>query len=704
MNIKIQRTAIPLHKPEPTMGNLFEELKRRKVVRVAGVYAVVAWLLIQVANNVVPALQLPAWTNGFIVLLLLIGFPIALVLAWAYEVTPEGIKPDSGNQSSAQIAAPLNQKLIYAMFALLLLVAGFQIADRFLEDTDGVENSPRTNVLLDETRVDIVTPATDAPTDFALAPDGRQIVFVASDDSGVSLLWLRSLATTTAQPLAGTEGAQQPFWSPDGSAIGFFAGNTLKRLDLGGGAPQSLTTIVTPRGASWGADTTLLFSPNFSGPLLRLSTTGGEVTAATTLEPGQWSHRNPSFLPDGRRFLFYALGKQDQAGIYLGHLDGTAPVRLTAADSAGVLHPDGWLLWQRAGTLTAQRLDLAQAALTGEPLTLADGVADNEIGLGALSVASTGLIAYRTGAVRQRQLTWLDRSGTLLGTLGEPDGTMSAPWLSPDGLRVAVHRTVQSNQDIWLLDGARTSRFTFDATGDQFPLGSPDGSRIVFRSARTGAGDLYQKSTSGAGEETLLVGSDQSKTPSNWSADGRFLFYTSFSPQTGSDLWALPMTVDPVPFLVLQTPFAEGWGTLSSDGRWIAYSSNESGRYEVYVRPFAAPDANAAPAAAMGGGQWQISTAGGLFPAWKPDGLELYYVDPGGNMLAVQLIVTGDKVEVGTPEVLFSTRILGGGTDTGRGQQFDVALDGRFLINTLTAEGATDPITLIQNWNPEAAQ
>ena len=704
MNIKIQRTAIPLHKPEPTMGNLFEELKRRKVVRVAGVYAVVAWLLIQVANNVVPALQLPAWTNGFIVLLLLIGFPIALVLAWAYEVTPEGIKPDSGNQSSAQIAAPLNQKLIYAMFALLLLVAGFQIADRFLEDTDGVENSPRTNVLLDETRVDIVTPATDAPTDFALAPDGRQIVFVASDDSGVSLLWLRSLATTTAQPLAGTEGAQQPFWSPDGSAIGFFAGNTLKRLDLGGGAPQSLTTIVTPRGASWGADTTLLFSPNFSGPLLRLSTTGGEVTAATTLEPGQWSHRNPSFLPDGRRFLFYALGKQDQAGIYLGHLDGTAPVRLTAADSAGVLHPDGWLLWQRAGTLTAQRLHLAQAALTGEPLTLADGVADNEIGLGALSVASTGLIAYRTGAVRQRQLTWLDRSGTLLGTLGEPDGTMSAPWLSPDGLRVAVHRTVQSNQDIWLLDGARTSRFTFDATGDQFPLGSPDGSRIVFRSARTGAGDLYQKSTSGAGEETLLVGSDQSKTPSNWSADGRFLFYTSFSPQTGSDLWALPMTVDPVPFLVLQTPFAEGWGTLSSDGRWIAYSSNESGRYEVYVRPFAAPDANAAPAAAMGGGQWQISTAGGLFPAWKPDGLELYYVDPGGNMLAVQLIVTGDKVEVGTPEVLFSTRILGGGTDTGRGQQFDVALDGRFLINTLTAEGATDPITLIQNWNPEAAQ
>jgi len=560
------------------------------------------------------------------------------------------------------------------MFALLLIAVGFQIADRFLapaqQSTSGQSASENTvdmrdaaALALPETRVDIVTPATNNPTDFALSPDGRQIVFVANDDSGTSQLWLRSLATTSAQLLSGTEGAQQPFWSPDGRAIGFFAGNALKRLDPGGGAPQTLTTIVAPRGGTWGADNTLLFAQSLGSPLMRMSATGGAPTALTTLEPGQAGHGYPSFLHDGRQFLFYVGGTPDTAGIYLGHLDGTAPVRLTAADFAGVFHPDGWLLWTRAGTLTAQRLDLAQAALTGEPLNLADGVAVNGFNLSALSVAITGLIAYRTGAGQQRQLTWFDRAGTVLGTLGEPDGTMSAPQVSPDGPRVAVHRIVQGNIDVWLLDGARSSRFTFDATADTFPLWSSDGSRIVFRSTRTGAGDLYQKSSNGAGEETLLLSSDQFKTPSSWSADGRFLLYHSISPQTARDLWALPMTGDPVPFVVLQTPFDERFGMFSPDGRWLAYYSNESGRYEVYVRPFAAPAAGAATAAVVSG-QWQISTDGGISPAWSPDGQELYYLDPAGNMLAAPVIATGNAPEVGAPEVLFPARIVGGGGRT----------------------------------------
>jgi len=215
------------------MGKLFEELKRRKAFRVVAVYAVVAWLLIQVAGEILPTFNAPAWVNQTVTLLLILGFPITIIMAWAYEITPDGVRPDSANQSSAQIAAPQNQKLIYAMFALLLLVAGFQVADRFLIDTNGVENSTRANLLLDETRLELVTPATDYPTDFALSPDGRQIVFVALNDSGVSQLWLRSLATTTAQPLSGTEGAQLPFWSPDGRAIGFFTSSALKRLDPG---------------------------------------------------------------------------------------------------------------------------------------------------------------------------------------------------------------------------------------------------------------------------------------------------------------------------------------------------------------------------------------------------------------------------------------------------------------------------------------
>ena len=236
-----------------------------------------------------------------------------------------------------------------------------------------------------ETRVEIVTPTTDRPADFALSPDGRQIVFVASGD-GASRLWLRSLATTTAQPLAGTEGARFPFWAPDSRSIGFFASGTLKRLDIGSGTPQILASIRDGGGGTWTADGVIIFGPGTGAPLMRVSATGGAATAVTTLGPQQTTHFWPQVLPDGQRFLFGAAG-----GIYLGALDGSEPTRLTPTTGAARYLPSGWLLWVRAGTLLAQRLDVANAALVGEPVTIADGV------IGA-SVAATGLVAYRTGA------------------------------------------------------------------------------------------------------------------------------------------------------------------------------------------------------------------------------------------------------------------------------------------------------------------
>jgi Tol biopolymer transport system component len=691
------------------VGKLFEELKRRKVFKVAAVYAVVAWLLIQVAATVTPALQLPQWTPALVTVLLILGFIPSLIAAWAYELTPEGVRPDSASHSTSHAPAPQQHKLIYAMFVLLLIAVGFQITDRFLlAPTSSNQNldagAIRANLSLRETRVDIVTPATNAPTDFALSPDGHQIVFVANDDSGTSQLWLRSLSTTTAQPLAGTDGATNPFWSPDGRAIGFFAGNALQRIDTAGGAPQTLAPVIAPVGGSWAADNTLLFAPSTIGPLMRVSATGGEATAVTILGPGQTAHRSPYFLPDGQQFLFYSRGTPETSGIYLGHLDGSAPVRLTAADLAGVYHPDGWLLWTRAGTLTAQRLDLAQAALTGESVTLADGLVTDGLSLSALSVSTTGMIAYRTGDGGQVQLTWVDRTGANLGTLGEPDGTQFSPSLSPDGRRVAVVRSVQGNTDTWLLDGARSSRFTFDPALDLLPLWSPDGSQIVFTSNRAGVYDLYQKPSNGAGEETLLLSSDQTKAPNSLSADGRFLLYMSISPQTRTDLWALPMTGEGDPFIVLQTPFAEGWAKFSPDDRWLAYMSNASGRDEIYIRAFVAPEDTDASTGTAISGVWQISTAGGTYPTWSPDGQELYYLDPDANMMAVAFSVTGDSVEVGNPIALFPTRIFGGGTDLSVHWQYDVASDGRFLINTVVGEGSTTPITLIQNWDPQSGQ
>ena len=524
-----------------------------------------------------------------------------------------------------------------------------------------------------ETRTEIVTPATDQPASFALSPDGRQIVYVASGD-GTSRLWLRSLATTTAQPLGGTEGGRHPFWAPDSRSIGFFTDTALKRLDLGGGAPHIVGRVSSGAGGTWNADGFIVFAPSSTGVLMRVPAAGGSAVAVTTFGPHEMGHRWPQLLPDGRRFLFYAGGPPDAAGIYLGALDGSAPKRLTLSESAGVYLPAGpgreasrgrgWLLWVRAGALVAQQLDVGMAALTGGPVTLADEIDVDMSERSAASVAATGLVAYRTGAARQRRLTWFDRSGTARGTVGATDATWGRPRVSPDGRRVAVGRTVQGNQDLWLLDGTRTSRFTFDSATEDICIWSPDGTRIVFTSTRTGGGDLYQKLTSGTGKEELLVASDHVKSPSSWSADGRFVLYHSTDPQTSSDLRVVPMAGDRTPSVFLKTHAREVWGAFSPDGRWVAYHSNESGRAEIYVRPFV-PPGTAAP-----GGQWQVSTAGGIHPVWRPDAKELYYLDPAGAMMAAPITITGATLEPGAPTALFSTRILGGGVDSGQGRQY----------------------------------
>jgi len=444
--------------------------------------------------------------------------------------------------------------------------------------------------------------------------------------------------------------------------------------------------------------------------------------AVTTLEPQQSSHRWPFLLPDGQRFLFYALGAPATAGIYLGALDGSAPTRLMPADSAGVylsegtgpqaafrssrpgrgdaVREGGWLLWVRAGTLTAQRMDLGQNALTGEPVALADGVAASGTFQSALSVAANGLVAYRNAGGNQRQLTWVDRSGTTLGTLGAPDeNNPQYPSVSPDGRRVAVTRKVQGNTDLWLMDGARLTRFTFDAGVDQLPIWWPDGSRIVFNSNRTGQFDLYQQLASGTAVEDRLVASDQFKTPTSVAADGRFLLYFSLDPQTSEDLWIVPVSGDRTPFVFLKTPFRELSGVFSPDGRWVAYMADQSGRMEIYVRPF-----TAAPASGVGAdvatGQWQISTAGGVYPQWRSDGKELFYVSPAGDMMAATITARGATLEAGAPVTLFPRRIFGGRGDPSPIRAYDVARDGRFVINAVVAE-VTPPITLLMNWRPD---
>ena len=550
-----------------------------------------------------------------------------------------------------------------------------------------------------ELRTDIVTPGTG---EFAVSPDGRHLAFTAVS-GGLPRLWLRSLADTTAQPLTGTEGAGTPFWSPDGRSIGFFTGNLLKRIDLGGGPPRTLVSG-DRRGrlsGTWGADDTILYaqagaSRNFMS-LQRISAAGGAPTNVSPLGR-QLGYVGPSFLPDGRRFLFTAVGSPDSAGIYLGTLDGLPPTRLAPDISRSMFFSggsqsrgpsaDGWLVWVRAGALIAQRLDLAKPALAGEPVSVANDV-------NFASTSSSGLIAYRAGdANGPQQFASFDSRGDQIATVGEP-GKLFEFDLSPDGKNVAMIIDSGETADIWILEvmrGLRT-RFTFAPGLNRTPIWSPDGRSLAFSSSRSGGMDLYRKSIDGGvGSEELLFADDREKRADSWSPDGKYLLFSATDAKTKSDLWILPMTGERMPFAFVRTEFSEMQGAFSPDGRWIAYVSDESGTAEIYVAPFPGP-----------GGKHLISTrqAGsgqGGVPMWRPDGNEIFYIAPDRTLMAVAVTVKGTTFEAGLPRPLFGPILAVGG------RNYAVSRDSkRFFTYTRPGLRTNVPITLIQNWQPRTA-
>ena len=547
------------------------------------------------------------------------------------------------------------------------------------------------------TRLDVVTPPTSDAFSFAISPDGRQLTFVANGEKS-SQLWVRRLDQITAQPLTGTDGASFPFWAPDARAIGFFADGKLKRIDLAGGAPQVLADVGQGRGGTWSSDGVIVFGQASPGALMRVMATGGTPVQITRVAPGQGSHRFPQFLPDGRRVLFsMAAGRQQTFGVYVVSLDGGEPTRVLPAETAAAYAPSGYLLLVRQGVLLAQRFDATHATLAGEPIPLAQSVGtDDGFFHSAFSVSATGVLAYRAGEANRRQLAWVDRAGKVLGTIGSPDeDSLGGPELDADGQRVAVNRTVSGNTDVWLINVGRgvASRFTFDAAIDSSPVWSPDGSQVVFRSGRNGVYDLFVKPAGGAADERPLLVNAQSKNPVDWSRDGRVLLYSAQDLKTGSDLWALPMTGDRKPFPVVQSSFDEIEGQFSPDGRWLAYASNESGSYEIYVRPFQGT-----------GGKWQMSTAGGRQPRWGRDGRELFYVTPDNSLMAVPIRAApgAQTVDAGAPVALFTSRLASGANIYAAGYsamaQYAVAADGRFLMNVAN-DAVASPITVVLNWD-----
>jgi eukaryotic-like serine/threonine-protein kinase len=544
-------------------------------------------------------------------------------------------------------------------------------------------------------RFEITTMPTDDPVSFALSPDARQLVFLATS-AGRSQLWLRSFDSVTPRPIADTDGASYPFWAPDGREVGFFADGKLKRIDLVGGAPRVLADAPIGRGGSWNRDGVIVFAPMATGGLMRIAAAGGPATALTQSAGGQGSHRFPQFLPDGRRFIFLMTqGRLDTRGVYVGALDGGQPTRVLAADTAPVYAAPGYLLVVSRGVLIAYPFDPTRGAVRGEPLTVAQSVGLDVGARGAFSVSETGALVHRSGGATGRRLLWVDRTGKELGVLGPPDeSALAGPELAPNGRSVALYRNPEQNVDVWTIDVARGigSRLTSDAATDSGPVWSSDGSRVFFRSTRNGKFDLFTKLANGASEEQPLLVSGQDKAPQDSSPDGSVLLYANQDPKTGSDLWALPLAGERKPFPVVQTSFDDVQGQFSPDGRWVAYASNETGRYEVYVRPFPGP-----------GGRSPVSTGGGIYPRWRRDGQELYYVTLDDQMMAAPIHLAPDALTPapGAPVTLFSTRIaLSGNVGTGgfaSRPQYAVARDGRFLLN-VTAEATPPPMTVVLNW------
>ena len=617
-------------------------------------------------------------------------------LAFALEALTE--PSGSASTSHAALAPAIRRErlLIVGIAALLLATLALGILVfrrpkeqrtqpvRFLISQIGTKPAPEGGVIsLSESGV--------------ISPDGRQLVMNVWDSAGVYELWLRSLDSLNARPLPGTQsaGSIRSFWSPDSRFIGFFSDGKLKKIEAAGGPPQIICDALVGAGGAWNRDGVILFSPENSSGLYRVSASigGGNSIPVTSLDRSrnETSHRWPVFLPDGNHFLYLAQSSQiENTAIYIGSLDSKETKRLLNSNVSAAYAPPGYLLFVRGRTLMAQPFDINKLDLAGEAVPVAEEI-DRMIPTAHASFSvSENVLAYTSFFEQSGRLEWLDRSGKSLGTIGSLGRYINIA-LSHDDKTITASRVDSAGtRDIWLIDLSRGTplRFTFNPVDEWLGVWSPDDKRIAFTSDQDGPGNLYQKPSSGAASEEQILKTDERKWTTDWSPDGRFLLYTSIFPKTGLDLLVLPMDGDHKPVPYLQTPFNEDYAKFSPNGRFIAYTSDESGRNEVYVQTFPSP-----------GTKWQISVGGGAQPRWRRDGRELFYISPDRKLVAVDVKTDTSILEVGTPKPLFQTRLSG---YPGPRNNYDVSADGqRFLMINLLSDVSSTPITVVINWTAD---
>src|SRR5262245_31745779 len=529
--------------------------------------------------------------------------------------------------------------------------------------------------------------------DCALSPDGKTLVFVASDSAGTVHLWTRSLGSLSAKPLAGTENASKPFWSPDSRWVGFFANDKLKKARLTGGA-EVVCDAPNGRGATWSAQGTIVFAPAGEGPLFAVSAAGGDPRQVTTMDSTrhETAHRFPWFLPDGKHFVYLALpGGARGLDVLVGSTDGGPSRKLMSANSAPTYCEPGYLLFQRDFNLMAQRFDAGSLRLIGDPVTLPDVPApSNSTGGRAATVSGKGVLAYMNGTFSNSRLAWFDRAGRDVGTVPIASAQYFIPLLSPDERTISVARGTSPNEsDIWLVDLSRGvgTRFTYGPKNNSIGLWSHDGSRIAFESDRNGPWDIFVRATNGAQPESSLVsGRSQFKHPASWSPDDRLLAYYQMDAKTGFDIWLAPTDGSGPPRPYLQTPFQDQFPQFSPDGRWMMYVSDESGRNEVYVQSFPTPTR-----------KYQVTTTGCNVALWRHDGKEIFGIGlDGQTILSIDVVESGSTFRTGISRTLFR----GPPNVTG----FSPTRDGqRFLMAVQEGQAATSSITVAFDWISDLA-
>jgi Tol biopolymer transport system component len=670
--------------------SLWGELKRRKVVQVAAVYAVVAWLLTQISATVEQPLSLPPWFDTAVITLVAIGFPIAVILAWAFDVGPQGVRAASAEGGSAP-APTTGHWFGQVTQVLVLLAVGFLVLDQyFLDDrgdaaadagrVDAESTGPRQAMRFTVTLPEGIrfTVGEDFWRSTSISPDGTNIVFTGLDEStGAVRLYVRPIDSVEVRPLPGGDDGNSPFWSPDGRSIGFFADGQLKVVSLAGGLPRAVVEAVSFGGGAWNEDGVILASLETPGPIFMIPADSGVPTPVTEVDSSlEADHLAPQFVDDGEHFLYLATGRTStDSRVYVGSLSSKTRTLLLEGVSAFTYASPDHVVFARGATLFSQAFDTTDFALKGQPVPIAGNA------LPPFSASRSGALTYRTTASTPTSLLWIRTDGSVIGP-AVPPGYYVDPMISPNGEQVAYasRESLEDTLDISILDlGSGVSRqLTLDPGDDRAPIWSPDGRTIVFQSFRAAGAGLYRKNADGAGPEELILPTQDVVWPFQWTEEGLTYFADRLR---ALDVWIMSPDDPTDRTLLVQTPYNDVDGAVSPDGKWFVYATNETGVYELYLTTF--PPSST---------KLVVTKRGGADPTWSPDGSELFYVNPATAELMAIPVTSGNPPQFGAHR-----RVHSGPLFFLDAVSFSVDPGGERLMLAPSSAPAGD-ITILLNW------